>query len=118
MQNVEPVLRACPELQKLNLASCRMLGENALDALLPAASGSAQMLSQTQVISSSLYMYFLFNSALARPGREVPQCAELHLDMGITLPLLITQAEHGEGIVILLLPSLDQLETLCKARQS
>ena len=55
LQNVEPVLRACPELQKLNLASCGMLGENALDALLPAASGGHQMLNQIQVISSSVH---------------------------------------------------------------
>ena len=42
VQNLEPVLRACPELQKLNLASCALLGQSALDALLPAGAGSSQ----------------------------------------------------------------------------
>ena len=42
VQNLEPVLRACPELQKLNLASCALLGQSALDALLPAGAGSFQ----------------------------------------------------------------------------
>ena len=42
VQNLEPVLRACPELQKLNLASCALLGQSALDALLPAGAGSPQ----------------------------------------------------------------------------
>ena len=42
VQNLEPVLRACPELQKLNLASCALLGQRALDALLPAGAGSSQ----------------------------------------------------------------------------
>lgn len=69
LQNVEPVLRACPELQKLNLASCRMLGENALDALLPAASGGPQMLNQIQVISSSVHSPEQFQFLLW-PGPE------------------------------------------------
>lgn len=50
VQNLEPVLRACPELQKLNLASCALLGENALDALLPAGARGSPSPSFTQVL--------------------------------------------------------------------
>ena len=49
VQNLEPVLRACPELQKLNLASCALLGQSALDALLPGGAGSSQYPSRQQV---------------------------------------------------------------------
>ena len=49
MQNLEPVLRACPELQKLNLASCALLGQSALDALLPAGAGLSQPDGRQQV---------------------------------------------------------------------
>ena len=86
LQNVEPVLRACPELQKLNLASCRMLGENALDALLPAASGGPQMLNQIQVIPLiCTFTRAISISALAWTGRIYSQHVRLHLDVCISL---------------------------------
>ena len=54
VQNLEPVLSACPELQKLNLASCALLGENALDALLPAGARGSPSRTFTQVAPSAV----------------------------------------------------------------
>ena len=71
MQNLEPVLRACPELQKLNLASCALLGENALDALLPAGSGASHSPSFTQV-NSPLEAHVVF------PPEEYAGPADVH----------------------------------------
>lgn len=64
VQNLEPVLRACPELQTLNLASCAMLGENALDALLPGCAWHLQSPGFRQVLLSPVIPPVLWISFL------------------------------------------------------